>query len=229
MHPASAEQVRRPLPLLSTVDAVAREVRTRILDGEFGPGDALREARLAAEYAVSRHTIRAALMTLSHEAFVVVERNHGAHVPTLTAADVSELYFVRGLIEPEVARIVSSRSDRNLSSVRSSVALMAAFNDGTPWHEVVRADVALHRAIVAAAGSPRLNRLYQSLVNQMELTLAQLRTHYRSPRDLAAEHQALVDALEAGNADQAAEAVRRHLYSGQRDLTGLIAAEGSSR
>ena len=69
---------------VSTVDAVAASLRTRILDGDLPPGERLREIELTEGYGVARHSLRAALRQLQAEGLVTIEPNRGARVAELT-------------------------------------------------------------------------------------------------------------------------------------------------
>ena len=83
---------RLSLQRVSTVDAIAAALRTRILDGELGAGERLREIELADAYGVARHSLRAALRTLAAEGLVAIEPNRGASVaawPRRTSARCS--------------------------------------------------------------------------------------------------------------------------------------------
>jgi DNA-binding GntR family transcriptional regulator len=76
---------------------------------------------------------------------------------------------------------------------------------------VVAEHMALHEALVAAVGSPRLERLYGSLAAETRLGLVGLRHVYEDGHDMAAEHAELLRAIADGPVDAAREAVRDHL------------------
>src|SRR5262249_60086913 len=94
-----------PLHRTTTVDTPAGALGARILDGEPEPGAPLREQPLAADYAVARHTVRAALRALANEGLVRIETHRGAHVTELTSADVEALAELRIALETEPARL----------------------------------------------------------------------------------------------------------------------------
>ena len=96
-------------PASSTVDALARSLRKRILDGELKPGTPLREEALSGEYDVARHSLRSALRTLQGEGIVEIEANRGARVKSLSTEDVRSLSELRIALELEAARMVLAR------------------------------------------------------------------------------------------------------------------------
>ena len=83
---------RLALGRISTVDAVAQALRTRILDGDLAGGERLREQELTAAYGVARHSLRAALRALAAEGLVVIEPHRGATVAQLTREEAGPLF-----------------------------------------------------------------------------------------------------------------------------------------
>ncbi len=141
---------------VSTVDAVAASLRTRILDGDLSPGERLREIELTEGYGVARHSLRAALRQLQAEGLVVIEPNRGARVAELT--DLDALFELRTALEVEAARLALERNGGRMPKpVHDAVRLMDAVcaQPDPPWSAVVEAHAAVHRAIVAAARSPQ--------------------------------------------------------------------------
>jgi DNA-binding GntR family transcriptional regulator len=207
---------RLALGRVSTVDAVAAALRTRILDGELGPGERLREADLAAAYGVARHSLRAALRALAAEGLVVVEPNRGATVARLTAEDAGPLFELRTALELEAAHLALERHDGRLPKpVRDAVRLMDAVcaQPAPPWSAVVDAHAAVHGALVAAAGSPRLQRAYEGLAGELRLFVIQIRPTWSLDR-MAEHHDRLLADLER----EGPPALRRHLDEGRAGL-----------
>ena len=99
---------------VSVVDELTGVLRDRILDGDLTPGTPLRETDLAQAYAVSRHTLRAALRELAVEGLVRIEPNRGASVARLDEADIQGLYELRAALELEAAHLALERHDGRL-------------------------------------------------------------------------------------------------------------------
>ena len=189
---------RLSLQRVSTVDAVAAALRGRILDGELGAGERLRELELAEAYGVARHSLRAALRELAAEGLVTVEPNRGARVAALAPADLAPLFELRTALESEAARLALERHGGRLpKSVHDAVRLMAAVCEqpDPPWSAVVEAHDAVHHALVAAAGSPRILRAYEALAGELRLFVIQLKPSWSLDR-LAEHHERLIADLE---------------------------------
>ena len=207
---------RLELQRVSTVDALAAALRTRILDGDLGAAERLRELELAEAYGVARHSLRAALRALAAEGLVVIEPNRGARVASLTASDLEPLFELRAALELEAARLALERHAGRLpKSVRDAVRLMAAVCEQAepPWSAVVEAHDAVHHALVAAAESARILRAYEALAGELRLFVIQLKPRWSLER-MAAHHEQLLEGLEHEGVD----ALRRHLADGAATL-----------
>ena len=207
---------RLALRRVSTVDAIAAALRTRILDGELGAGERLRELELAEAYGVARHSLRSALRALAAEGLVAIEPNRGARVAGLEAADAAPLFELRVALEIEAARLALERNGGRLpKAVHDAVRLMAAVCEqpDPPWSSVVEAHDAVHHALVAAAGSPRILRAYEALAGEMRLFVIQLKPRWSLER-MAEHHERLLADLER----QGPEPLRAHLAEGLSSL-----------
>jgi DNA-binding GntR family transcriptional regulator len=208
---------RLALQRVSTVDAIAAALRTRILDGELGAGERLRELELAEAYGVARHSLRAALRTLAGEGLVTIEPNRGARVAELTAADVDALFELREALELEAARLALARNGGRMpKAVHDAVRLMAAVcaQPDPPWSAVVDAHDRVHSAIVAAARSPRIERAYAALAGELRLFVIQLRPAWTLER-MAEHHERLLADLER----EGPEPLRAHLAEGRASVS----------
>ena len=160
---------------MSTVETITAALRQEILEGERPGGQRLVEQELTARYGVARHTLRAALRALAAEGLVRVEPNRGARVARLSVKDILELYELRTALEVEGARLALERHRGRLPApVHEALATLEAACDGGAWGPINEAHAALHGAIVAAAGSPRIEAAHAALNGELQLFLAQL-------------------------------------------------------
>ena len=209
-------------PLLRTtaVDALADALRTRILDGDLPAGTPLREQHLAEEYGVARHTLRAALRVLAADGLVRVETHRGARVTAFTDADLDGLAGLRIALEVEAARIVLERHGRLPEAVHAAQAALAAAcaADEPGFAGVTEAHEALHHALVAASGSPRIVAAHRALGGELRLFLSQLRPAYDLGA-LAEEHATLLRELETHGPD----VLRPHIEASTAALRARLA------
>ena len=87
--------------------------------------------------------------------------------------------------------------------------MAAAAADGR-WADLAELDLRFHEALVAGAGSPRLSRMYATLLAETRLCLRALPEQHPDPADVVAEHRALLAALATGDASAAAAGLTAH-------------------
>jgi DNA-binding GntR family transcriptional regulator len=85
---------------LAISDQVAGYLRSKILAGDFAPGDRIRQENVASEFGTSRLPVREALRMLAAEGLLELETNKGARVPLLDEKGVTLLYMMRERLEP---------------------------------------------------------------------------------------------------------------------------------
>jgi DNA-binding GntR family transcriptional regulator len=205
---------------VTTVEALAGTLRAEILAGALPGGARLVEQELCDRYGVARHTLRAALRALAAEGLVRVEPHRGARVARLTADEITWLYELRVALETEAARLALERHGGRLPvGVHVALTALQRACAARPlaWSAINEAHAELHRAIVAASGSPRIDAAHAALSGELRLFMLQLEPLW-SPERMAADHVALVHGLERGGPD----VLREHL----RDAAdALVAAE----
>ena len=221
-------QRRVRLAPVSTAEAIVNQLRREILDGSLPAGTRLFEVELANRFGVSRQSVRAALADLAVRGLGRREPNRGVRIPTLTREDVEDIYALREVIEgAAIRRIIHNRA--NLEPVEVEVHRLESLPSIVRWSQVVEADVAIHQAMVAAAGSPRLLRAAERLSGEMLLMGVPAR-QYMSPARMAQEHRELLEVIVAGVPDAAVERLREHLELGTEDLlASLPSAEDAPR
>ncbi|GIH22378.1 GntR family transcriptional regulator [Acrocarpospora phusangensis] len=193
---------------VSTVQALADALRTRVLSGDIPPGTPFPEQEISDTYGVARPTVREALAVLVHEGLLRRERNRSAYVPEITAADLADLMYVRAPLEELMAEALAGYV---IPEAEAALARLEALPAEEPWAGVVAEHMAFHLALIVAVGSPRLERLYATLAAETRLGLVRLREFYHERAELVAEHRDLLAAIERGPAEAARRAVREHL------------------
>lgn len=201
----------------TAVDRVTDAVRDEILSGAL-PADApLREAAAAERYGVSRHTVRAAFQRLVAERLAVASPYRGVRVASFDRATIIALQHLRAALEVEAVRIANERfgaqwPDAVLAPARDALARLEASVD---WLEAERIHAEIHRAIVAASGSPRIMEAHASLGSELLLFLLHVRPHYTLETLVAEHRELLADVQEVGP-----DAIRAHLEHSTRLLFG---------
>lgn len=205
------------------IDRTVHQLRTHITSGDWPVGSKIpTEPALTELLGVGRNTVREAVQSLVHAGLLVRRQGSGTYVLSdselmvvmgreIAGANQQHVLEIRRSLEVESARLAAvRRTPADLATLRElNTARQDAFASGDV-DLMVSSDLALHRAIAAAAGNPVLLSLYENLIDAIG---ANIRTnviglvHTRSEDD----HDALVDAIEAGDPEQAMDEITSYL------------------
>lgn len=220
----------RPSPMvdqrLQLSERVAAYVREAIMVGDLRATEYLRTEHLASHLGVSATPVREALMILHSEGAVRWEPRRGYRVLPITARDVSDLFEVQAFIAGELAaRAAGILTAEDVARLRATHAeLERAFAEGQQ-ERVERLNHDIHRTINRAAGTGRMTSLLSLTVQYVP------RNYYgRVPgwADASAhDHDAVFDALQAGDADAARTAMGEHVRHIGRLLADHLRATGA--
>ena len=187
-----------PVHQESTAALIARQLRDAIMHGRLEPGAQLSEAELSAQFGVSRGPLREAMQRLVQEGLLRSERNRGLFVIELADDDVRDVYAARSAIERAAAIMILRKADPDaLAELRAACEAMTKAAKKKDMDRLSDADLRFHEVLVSQSGSPRLNRMHQTLIVETRMCMTALEDKYRVPAVLAAEHAAIVDAIEA--------------------------------
>jgi DNA-binding GntR family transcriptional regulator len=196
----------------TVVDRIATALREDILAGRLALGSPLREEHLAARFEASRHSVRTALALLVGTGLVRSEPYAGIRVTTFGVEEAASLQDLRRALESEAATILRTRFGgaswpaEVLAPIESAIGRLAAAEMGGDDIGVLHAHAAVHLAMVAAAGSPRITAAHERLSDEIDLLLLHARPRYE-PGELERQHRALLADVQA----RGAEPVRAHL------------------
>lgn len=201
-----------PVDRRATATIIAETIRERIMDGSFEPGVQLTEVQLAGRLGVSRGPVREAFQRLVQEGLLTAEPHRGVFVTSLDAEDASDVALARSTVERAAAALVARAGDPDvLARLTAIVDEMGAAAEGGGWAGLAEADLRFHEALVDGAGSPRLTRMYATLLAETRLCLRAVPGEDPEPGQVLAEHRSMLDALRSGDAQEAAALVGDHV------------------
>ena len=209
-----------PVPRKSTVEIVYDELRTAILYGHLEPGEQLGEVELAGRLGISRGPLREAMQRLVQEGLLHSEPHRGLFVITLDRSDVEDVYLARLAIERQACALVMERN-RGEAVARLTEALDRLVDAARERDRVKMsdADQAFHEVLVSSSGSPRLERMAQTLLVETRMCLNALQETYPEPEDLVEEHRRLVDAIADGEEERLLRLIEDHMTDSIKRLT----------
>ena len=226
---------------MPVTDDAIRKIKHMIQTGELRPGDRLPpEQELAAELGLSRSSMREAVKALEIMRVIDVRRGDGTYVTSLrpgllieamsfvldfhASEDELQVLEARRLLEPQVASLAAERiTPEQLAELRTHLDGLPADSD---IETLVHHDIDYHRLIAVASGNEYLASLMEAVGSQT--VRARL---WRGIRDADAadrtlrEHDAIYEALAAGDAGLAHAVMLMHVTSAERSVREALNEE----
>jgi DNA-binding GntR family transcriptional regulator len=228
----SASQLPRGRQATTSEDAYDL-IRTEIVSGALMPGDVVVELRLAQFLNISRTPVREALLRLEREG-LLQRSGRSLSVRVFTPEEISDIFTVRAHVESLAARLaVQNGLPHEIAELKRLQAEMVAATER--HHElgelddlriVTQVNERFHALMISMSRSPALARTAAGLMLTPLLYRSQLWYQHEDRMASAADHQALLDAVDAKDAAAAEELWRAHLLAG-RDR--ILARQLSSR
>ncbi|HEX3646919.1 MAG TPA: GntR family transcriptional regulator [Pseudonocardiaceae bacterium] len=213
----SAEVSPSPLARPSIAEQVADVLRERITDGYYRPGSRLSEEAIGAELKISRNTLREAFRLLTHERLLLHEPYRGVSVRVLTVHDVVDLYQVRKVIECGAVSTGTADTGR-IDRARAAVADGETAERTADWQGLGTANIRFHRALVAMAGSRRLDDLMRGILAELRLVFHVMADPKRFHEPYLARNRELIGRLAGGDREGAAAMLATYLDDAERQL-----------
>jgi len=187
-------------------------LRRAITTGQLTPGTHLVETELSEALQISRGTLREAMRQLQQEGLISAGARGRLSVRHLDAKEIKDIFNVRAALEALAALTLAGRPDR-----ASAVAeLRAAVADMEHWaasnlEDRIEADLKFHRTMCCLSGNETLMHSWSSLEGSIRMSIMFAGVDRALKNMDAKRHFEIVDAIDSGDADTAAAAVREHM------------------
>jgi DNA-binding GntR family transcriptional regulator len=211
-HMSHISGITRVEPNISLREKVEKAIAAAIISGQMMPGEVFSVPTLAAQFDVSATPVREAMLNLEQRGFVAAVRNKGFRVTEVDDETLAQIAGVRQLLEPaaiaQLALVFEAEQAPEARRLADRIVEGAAGKDLAGY---LAADTAFHALLTVYTG----NHVLVDIVSDLRA-----RTRLIGLRDLlgserlavsAREHHAIVDLLEAHDADGVRELMRRHI------------------
>lgn len=193
-----------------TPTRIATELRQFICKGTLRPGTKLSEETIAAEFEVSRNTLREAFTVLAGEELVYKVPNRGVFVIDPGPQDVREIYQARRFLEPSA--ILWGQLTAELTDTLHHVADQTRRGVAQENLEAIQeADTNFHMAAVALAGSATMTMALERLLTQLGLVFHSLNISPNIQESFAQQNLAIMDRILTGQRIEASRGLHRYL------------------
>lgn len=202
-------------------DSVYEQLRADMVSCALAPGTEIREAELAARFAVSKSPVRDALMRLEREGLVISQPRQGYRVAPISLSDVLDMFHLRAALERAcMERIVRYASDDRLVELNAFRQFDAGAWDGG----FIAYNRAFHQRLAQLGANPRMRDHFIALIDLMEravhVSLNNIKR--RDPKNLVEEHCRIIDALQARAVTRAQRLSEQHTAAARKRVSNAI-------
>lgn len=210
-------------------DVAYRLIRRAIAEGDFEPGSRLVEQRIGEMFDLSRTPVREALRALAADGLVVIERNRGAVVATMSETDIRDHYELRARLESLAAERAAARMDAEgiaeldaaIVDFDAGIELVSSGPLDAGLRRITAANSAFHQGVVKGSQHRRLSAL---LVHTVDIPLVyQVFRHQTRAESERSNlfHRMVRDAIAAGESERAGALMAEHILQGRDCVLAL--------
>jgi DNA-binding GntR family transcriptional regulator len=213
----------RLIRLQATPDLVER-VYSALLDaiseGSLAPGARITQEEIALQLAVSRQPVLQALQLLRKDGLVNDAPGRGVVVAPLEAGWIAHVYEVRGALDALAARLAAARG-ATIDAKHVEQGRRAA--RGRNIRAMIETDMAFHNAVYAASGNPLIAESARVHWVHLRRVMGAVLQSSRQREAIWDEHEAIAQAIGAGDAKLAARLIDQHARQASETLLARLA------
>lgn len=189
-----------------------REIKRRITELFYKPGDKLSEVRIASELGFGRSPIRTAFSRLQSEGWIEISPQSGTFVRGLSDDEITEILETRLVLESYLAGLAAKRiTEVELISLRAAFSAFGERVSSDRLDDYLELDLQFHLAIYKAAGNQLIAGILVNLIDKIRWIRRGSANSPTRIQDAFAEIHAVLKALERRDAKGASGAMRTHI------------------
>ena len=212
----------RPLPSLA--DRAYLTLRERLVTLQIEPGAPIDDVQVGAELQCGRTPVREAIKRLADDRLVIAFPRRGTFASGVDITDLASINEIRSELEPLAARRAARQATPGQRDRMQTLVARFASADDLPEDrtDLIRLDLAVHRAVYRAAGNPHLEDVLIRHHNLATRIFCLFLPRLRQVAEHVNEHAALLTAITTGDADEAADIARMHVAGFEAAMRAVI-------
>ena len=211
----------------TVVDYAYEQTWQRVIMMGGGEEQRLSDVILAEQLGISRTPVRQALERLVQEGLVRADPRRGFWTSIFTTRDIHEIYDLRGALEVLALRLAAPHlSHENLKAHLEELHAVRAELDTHPVLRFLQVDIRFHMLITRASGNGRLMHNLSLLRSQICMFQMQDSLYPRRMEIALIDHERILQALLAGDVNEAADCLTRHIQHAKEGVLADIFLEG---
>lgn len=205
---------------LSIPEALAADLRSKIMVGELKGSDQLKQDYLAQQYNVSISALREALKILEGEGLVSFLTNHGAMVTVLSSQEALDIFAIRIMLETgALALSIPKLDDRTLERASALLEEEGICNDPARYNQI---NAQFHELLYEASGNIRLLDIIHLLHNNVGRYLVFYLDKMNFKDQSHAEHMQLLEACRKKDTNTAKKVLKKHMQNASKCLAAYL-------
>ena len=199
-----------------------RRIKDKIIKTTLMPGAVIRETDLMDNLSFGRTPIREALKQLQIEGLVTVKPRRGIFVSDIAITDLLQLFEIRVELEALATRLATKRITPDQLAELTQLAEAYTQIDQKDKRELIELDSKFHFLIAEASRNKFLQHDIEHYYN-LSTRIWYLAIDLTAPNDIDVKaHLTIREAIEAGEADKAAEAITQHIKDFHKTIKRCI-------
>ncbi len=194
-------------------DTAYERLKDAIRHAALQPGQPLSETYISKILGISRTPVREALQQLAQEGLLQIIPGRAVTIAAPSVQNVLNVIHVRSLLEPEVVRLVaetaSAETVQKLWAAQAKLEQAVEQSDRAAWSKV---DTDWHETLSQACPNALLAELTLQMRNRAHYVSVDNQTTQTRMLDCTTEHRRVIEAIAAGDAPAAEQAMRQHVH-----------------
>lgn len=209
----------------SRADFVYETLENDILSGIYPRGEVLTELKLCERLGVSRTPVREALNRLKEQQLVEETSSHGVVVRGISEQDLLDIYEIRRRVEGYATRLCAQRiTEEQLNELREIVALQGFYTERGGATNIRDMDSRFHELVYRYCGSRILEVTLCDLHHKVQRYRKLSMEHSDRARVAVKEHEAILQALEQHDGDEAERLTVLHIDNAKQCIVSATGA-----
>lgn len=212
----------------SLVEQVHGAILAEIAGGRLPAGARIIQEQLAQELGVSRQPVQQALALLRKEGVLIDAPGRGLQVAPMDLTHVRHMYEVRAVLEGLAFRQAAERGAKQ--AAQQGPALIRTGREAVTagsYSGMIAADMAFHHCIYTLSGNPLVAPQMETHWTQTQRVMGEVLMRGDKPRDIWDQHEALLQAVAAGNGERAESLARSHILQAADFMIEQLRAEAA--
>lgn len=207
---------------MTAVDPLVDALYALIRTGELSPGERVDQRAVSKRLDVSRTPLREALRALASDGILTRTPNAGYAVTKLSAADLLQYYSMRAFLEAEVLRAIQWPGEAELEDLRRRNAVCRQTADDGDLEGLVAANRAFHLAMFNLSPLTIMIGEIERVWRVSEPYRALHLSNAERRKNVAADHEAMIEAIERQDTDGLIELMDRHRSMSRKSLQEMF-------